>query len=86
MYARDAAVRSRPTPPHVIVARSTLISGLVRNTRRTLARLVADRDPSRRTHLTELAMSCGLMSLSDFVHDEKITLRRVVRRLHLGDQ
>ena len=57
MYALEAAVRSRPTPPHEMVARRTLIPELLLNTLSTLARAVVDRAPCNVTHLMDLVSS-----------------------------
>ena len=76
MYARDATVKFNPIPPQVIVASSTAIPGLSRNTRRTLSRPVTDRLPSRRTHRIDLFISTGWSRSKVLVQLEKTTLAK----------
>ena len=74
MYAREAAVKSRPTPPQVMVVSKTLMSGSEWNARRTLALLVEERDPSSLMFLMDLFLSCVPIISNVFVHEEKTTL------------
>src|SRR5947207_11332392 len=74
MYARDAAVKFNPIPPHVMVARSTAIPELSRNARRTLSRPAVDRLPSRRTHRIDRWTSAGWSKSNVLVQVEKTTL------------
>lgn len=74
MYALDAAVRSSPTPPHVMVARRTLISLFMRNAWITLFRWDADDVPSRRTHLIPVVISCGWIMSKVVLQPENTTL------------
>jgi hypothetical protein len=82
MYARDAAVKFNPIPPQVIVASSTAIPELSRNTRRTLSRPVVDRLPSRRTHRIDLFISTGWSRSKVLVQLEKTTLAK--HKINLG--
>lgn len=49
--------------------------GFVRNTRRTLARLEAESEPSRRTHLIDLVQSWGWIMSNVLVQEENTTLK-----------
>lgn len=70
-------MRSRPIPPQEIVASKTLMSGLLRKVRSTLALPEADSVPSSRTHLIDFAHRCGCRMSNVFVQKEKTTLDRI---------